>query len=66
MIKQLKNQLKEMGITKAIETTGQSEGYPAVFLRWGKDTEVFTGADPLDPDDPMARRADRFRDDRLS
>jgi hypothetical protein len=63
--KQLKKQLEEMGITRAIESVGTSEGYPAIFLRWNQDTEVFTGADLLDPDDPMAARVERFKDENL-
>lgn len=63
--KQLVKQLKKMGITKAVSHTGMSAGYPAVFLRWNGDEEVFTGSNELDPFDPMTVRAERFRDDKL-
>ncbi len=64
--KQLKKQLKQMGITKAVAGIGTSEGHPAVFLRWNGDKEVFTGANDLDPNDPMAIRVERFKDNKLS
>jgi len=63
--KQLKKQLKQMGITKAIASVGTSEGYPAVFLRWNGKEEVFTGVDSLNPHDPMAARVERFKDSNL-
>lgn len=63
--KQLKKQLKQMGITKAIASTGTSEGYPAVFLSWNGDHEVFTGANEMDPNDYAARRVERFKDSNL-
>ena len=62
---QLKKQLKKMGITKAVAAVGTSEGYPAVFLRWNGDKEVFTGANENDPFDPMASRVSRFEDSKL-
>ena len=63
--RQLKQQLKQMGITKAVAGVGTSEGYPAVFLRWNGDEEVFTGADENNPFDPMASRVSRFEDSKL-
>jgi hypothetical protein len=64
--KKLLNQLKEMGISRAVSGKGTSEGYPAIFLRWNGDSEVFTGCDMLNPNDPEAARVERFKDSKLS
>jgi hypothetical protein len=64
--RKLVKQLKQMGITKAVSSTGTSEGYPAVFLCWNGDEEVFTGSNEHDPSDPMSRRVERFQDSKLS
>lgn len=63
--KQLKNQLKQMGITKAVAGVGTSEGNPCVFLRWNGREEVFTGADEMNPFDTMAKRVESFKDSNL-
>jgi len=64
-IKTLRNQLSKLGVNKAQADAGTSEGYPAVFVRWNGDEEVFTGYDAMNPYDVNAERVARFADDKL-
>lgn len=59
--KNLRKQLAELGINKAQANAGTSEGYPAIWLRWNGDEEVFTGG----LDDEYTRRLSRFKDSNL-
>jgi hypothetical protein len=64
-IKQLRKQLRDIGINKAQAGFGTSEGYPAVFVRWNGQEEVFTGLDTNDPDDIALIKLEKFKDSNL-
>lgn len=64
-VQKLRKQLAKLGINKAQAEAGTSEGYPAIWVRWNGDSEVFTGCDELNPNDPMAARVERFEDSKL-
>ncbi len=64
-VQNLRNQLSKLGVNKAQADAGTSEGYPAIFVRWNGDEEVFTGYDPLNHYDVNAERVARFADDKL-
>jgi hypothetical protein len=64
-IKQLRKQLKSIGITKAQADAGTSEGYPAVWVRWNGQEEVFTGLDANDPNDIALIKLEKFKDSKL-
>ncbi len=64
-IQNLRKQLSKLGVNKAQADAGTSEKYPAIFVRWNGDEEVFTGCDPLNPYDANAERVSRFADDKL-
>lgn len=54
-VKQLKQELKSVGINKAIAGTGTAYGSPAVILRWDGDEEFYAGLDWSDPDSYAAK-----------
>ena len=64
-IKQLRKQLRSIGINKEQAEAGTSEGYPAVWVRWNGQEEVFTGLDETDPNDIALTKLARFKDSKL-
>lgn len=69
-IRKLRQQLAGLGINNAQADAGSCDGYPAIFIRWNGDEEVFTGyADGYDADPRNAEMAEqrlaRFKDSNL-
>ena len=68
-IKDIKQQLNDMGISEAIASTGTVDGSLAAFLRWNGDEEYYTGADLPEgwhPDLQIAsERLAKFKDENL-
>ena len=63
--KQLLEQLKREGVSKAIAGNGTYDGSNIIFLHWRGKEDHFFGFDESDPHDPNLARLDAWKDRNL-